>query len=301
MTGYRRRDCPLCGAPSSRAVQEVRAAVAAEDLDFEQVRDFWRGFRKEQCFFSFHRCGDCELLYSPIYFTDDELSTLYGDMPDNTHGVDASVLGRTQQGYFTQLDKHGNVGGTLLELGPDIGLFTQAAVKGGSFDRVLAVEPNVAVHDEFRQRIAPTSTWIGTDVKSLPEERADTEVFIHVLDHLIDPVQTLLDIAAKTEDPGTILVVVHNEASLLRKVLSRRWPPFCLQHPQLYNPKTLSRLLARAGFPQVDVARATNYFPPSFLLRSGVEVLGLPARLALPLPSKEIPLKLGNLIAVGRA
>lgn len=84
-------------------------------------------------------------------------------------------------------------------------------------------------------------------------------------------------------------------------MLGRRWPPFCLQHPLLYNPHTISTLVSRAGFPVVQVRPSVNHFPIDFLARQAAQAAGMKLPCHLPLPRRAIGLRLGNMLAIAQA
>ena len=122
---------------------------------------------------------------------------------------------------------------------------------------------------------------------------------VHVLDHLLDPAEMLAQIHAKLRPGGTLLIVTHNEASLLRRLLGTRWPPFCLQHPEIYSPASLTRLVARAGYNGVKVRPSKNYFPVDFLVRQAAWTVGIKLG-AVPLPKIPLGLQLGNMLTIAR-
>jgi len=95
-----------------------------------------------------------------------------------------------------------------------------------------------------------------------------------------------------------IAIVVHNEKSFLRKVLNKRWPPFCLQHPQLYNKKTLTNLLEKAGWTNVIIRPTTNWFSLDHFVKMGASILGLNPKYFFFIPKMQIPFRLGNMICI---
>ena len=80
--------------------------MPAEKMSWIEVKDYFIGLRKEQVFFSYYRCLDCKLLYCPWYFSADQLSKLYSEMPDNTMGEDKSTVSRTQSAYARWIFKN---------------------------------------------------------------------------------------------------------------------------------------------------------------------------------------------------
>jgi hypothetical protein len=138
------------------------------------------------------------------------------------------------------------------------------------------------------------------DLSPVPAERVAVAAMIHVLDHLPEPKPYLNQVFDKLLPGGLLVVVVHNERGLLPKLVGSRWPIFHMEHPQLFNRRTLQRMLRDVGFTQVDVVRATNYFPLAFLIQSSVIVL---FRTVVRPPAwlrMQVPVKLGNLLAVAR-
>lgn len=292
------RSCPICG--SDRSTEEVRSGRKAEALSPQELRPFWSGLFKEKVFFSYDRCGDCGVLFAPDFFGEAELAELYASMAPNMDDVPVDSLEATQNGYFDAAARGAKLRGGYLELGPDVGYLARRAAELGAFDHFWLFEPNRAVHAQLADAVGDRPhTILGemTDLSVVPDGSVGLAVMVHVLDHLLDPMAMLRQCRAKLRPGGTILIVTHNEASLLRRAMGRRWPPFCLQHPQLYSPASTRRMLERAGFKDVRVARSKNYFPVDFLIRQAAWAMKV--RLdALPLPKTALGLRLGNMITL---
>lgn len=302
MTEWLKRKCPLCFSSEIVPGSEVSAPFIADELTFNEVSEFWRGFRKDSCFFTYSRCAKCGLLYCPRYFTDEQLSILYSSMGDNSAGVSESVLERTQSGYFKKLVDYGfNSGGDYLELGPDTGLLTKHFASGGTAAMTL-IEPNFEVRDDLLLSASDCdSVEILDSLSQISEKQIfDTIAGIHVYDHLVWLERELLRVNELAAGDARLLIVVHDEKSLLSKVLRRKWPPYCLQHPQLFNSDTISKALELAGFTDIQVYKSTNWFPIKHLGKMVTSLLGMPSSWTHKLPSREIPLRLGNLIVVAR-
>jgi hypothetical protein len=97
-----------------------------------------------------------------------------------------------------------------------------------------------------------------------------------------------------------VLIVVHNEGSLLRSALRNRWPAFCLQHPQLFSPATLEKFLGANGFEVVAQQKTTNAFPFPYLVKTAVGFVGLSGEWADHLPDKAVRLRLGNFATLAK-
>ncbi|NIJ20030.1 SAM-dependent methyltransferase [Sphingomonas naasensis] len=301
MSAFLHRSCPACGAGAARP--EAHSPVRAETMSAAALRPYWSGLFSEKRFFTYHRCLGCGLLYTPAFFDGAQLADLYSSMAPNMELVSNDAIAATQKGYFDAAAAHATLDGGYLEIGPDTGHIVREAATRGAFDHFWLFEPNRAIHDTLRASAGGRPARLLTDMDDLspvPDGSIGLAVMVHVLDHLLDPLAMLAQIRAKLRPGGTLLIVTHNEKSLLRSLMGTRWPPFCLQHPELYNPATITALLGRAGYGGVRVARSRNYFPLPFLARQALWTLGLkPAR--VPLPNFSLGLRLGNMLTLARA
>jgi hypothetical protein len=223
-------------------------------------------------------------------------------MPDNTAGAPVEVLAGTHRGYIDFLARYSDLDGDYLEIGPDIGLAAAAACELGTFSKASFVEPNLAVHDVLERAAGAIPVEIFSSVSELSTSvRANVVVSIHVLDHLIDPLAHLKQIHEHVDNSAELIFVVHNEGSLLRKALGAHWPPFTLQHPQLFSPATLRATLAAEGFEIVGESSTHNVSPLSHLVKTAAAIVGLDGPWSNRLPMWKIRLRLGNIMAVVRS
>lgn len=300
-TTYHRRNCPSCGSKQHRV--EVHSQRQAENLAFEELRPFWSGLFKEKLFFSYHRCETCGLLYAPNFFTNAQLDDLYAQMAPNMDVVTTDAILATQQDYYENAAKWGASNGGYLEIGPDVGYIVDHVAQAGNYEHFWLFEPNVAVHDKLLNATRGQACTISTemtDLSAVPDGSVGLAVMIHVLDHLLDPVVMLEQIRRKLLPNGALVVVTHNEKSMLRYVMGVRWPPFCLQHPEIYNPGSITALMQQAGFANVTVERSKNYFPIDFIVKQAAWTAGIDLS-NVQLPKTKIGMRLGNILTVARA
>ena len=294
------RNCPICNTPP--AIVEITASIRADELTFEDTKKLWMGFRKNSCFFDYYRCQECKLLFNKYYFSPDQLDILYGNMPDNSNKVNHKILSRTQSGYLSfLLKKVGlNKGSKYLEIGPDVGLLTYHVSRTSLFKNITLVEPNKAVHEALLNSIAAdVETSIYPDFHELPaDNKFDVVSGVHVFDHLIDPLSYIKNLTDFMEHDSYVLSVTHDEGSVLRKILTRKWPPFCLQHPQLYNSRTIEVVFEKAGLKKISINKSTNWFPLKHIVGVAAKLIGFPEIFVKFTPPIDIPLKLGNMISV---
>lgn len=294
------RNCPICQM-KTKTKYEVGSKVRGESLSYENLIPYWNGFFKEKIFFSYARCSECKLLFAPIFYRPDQLEALYRQMPPNMNVVPLSALLKTQKGYFNELKRNTSLKGDYIEIGPDIGIFTVNCVAEGGFDKYWLCEPNKAVTNSLAKVVNGHQFSIIEDMfgfAAIPDHSAGVAVMIQVLDHLLDPVATLKELRQKLKPDGKLLLVTHNEQSILRKIINSKWPAFCLQHPQIYSPKSITNLLEVAGYKVESIRRSINYFELSFLLKHLLWVLGLKVKSVPKIFNFPVGLRLGNIITV---
>lgn len=295
---YENRSCPACSSLSSS--EHIHSDRRAEDMPLEELRPFWSGFFKEKVFFSYNRCNQCGFLFAPVFFNEQQLADLYSEMEPNMDLVPTDALEATQRGYFDVAAGTGALKGGYLEIGPDVGYIVNHAAREGQFDHFWLFEPNRAVHQRLAEATEgkPHSVLADmTDLSCVPDHSVGLAVMVHVLDHLLDPMAMLLQIRQKLRPDGTLMIVTHNEKSLLRTVMDKRWPPFCLQHPVIYNPQSIAGIMKRAAFGKVSVRRSKNYFPIDFMVRQAAWTIGVKLD-KVPLPKWAVGWKLGNIITL---
>jgi len=294
-----RRACPICGSTRIPMEPSSSAKKPAEKMSWDEARHYFIGLRNNQVFFSYFRCESCELLYCPWYFTKEQITTLYSEMPDNTMGEDKSTVSKTQSAYAKWILKNGVESDAYLEVGPDIGLVSKEIIAMSSPKRISFIEPNLSVRKELLKSVSDVSPVEIVDfIGSLKNTNFSLIVGVHVYDHLLDPVQDLREIHNRAGEGACLSIVVHNEKSQLRKVMRTKWPPFCLQHPQLFNPQTLGKLLEKSGWTARKIEKSTNWYHLKHFIGIGSSVLGIKDRVSRFLPDIEFPIRLGNLICL---
>ncbi|WP_376984599.1 class I SAM-dependent methyltransferase [Bosea sp. R86505] len=301
--GYlRRTHCPCCGTPSERSRLAFASAPPAEELPIDRHSDFAAGYTSERVFFSYFTCPECQARHCKTFYTEEQLLCLYQEQVENMGQVPLPARQRAQNDYAARMLKHVRAPGAFLEIGPDIGLFAEYCAGRHSFDHYWMLEPNRVVHEELRTRLSGQPLTIKEDMWPTDDIAAGSvaaTALIHVLDHLLDPLAFLQSLHAKLAPGGVIMTVTHNSQSALARLLGRRWPPHALQHPQLYNPSSITRLYRRAGFEIEEIAPAMNHFPIGHLARAAFAIIGM-GKVLPEFMGPIIPISLGNIAVVAR-
>ena len=293
------RNCPSCGSDKTNLNADISSTSPAENISFKEVKNYFIGLRDKQTFFSFFRCSNCLLLYSPQYFSPEQLNELYSEMPDNLMGEDRSVALKTQSIYIKQIAKYVSSTDSFLELGPDIGLVTKEVISAFNPHTITLVEPNKAMWPELRQLDAK-DLEIYESVQDIPKSLCNLVVGVHVFDHLVNLENEFNAINRNTASSAILSMVVHNEKSILRFLLNKKWPPFCLQHPQLFNPRSARRMLENYGWEVVKVTRTTNYYTSRNFIQLALKIIGKEVKLLNKIPIFQIPVKLGNILIIAK-
>lgn len=76
-----------------------------------------------------------------------------------------------------------------------------------------------------------------------------------------------------------------------------KWPPFCLQQPQLFSLRVLAELLEQNGWPVRVVRRKVNFVGLLATLNNLVGVFG-GRRRSVPRRDVVVPVCLGNLVVI---
>jgi|694.fasta_scaffold97856_2 hypothetical protein len=297
--GYITRDCPNCGNYRNDFKKKVKSARPLETMKWNEAKEFFVGFRFRQPFFTYIECGKCSLLYCPTYFNQKQLDELYGSMPDNLAGENEEIVGKTQRNYIKYLPRR-NEDVSLLEIGSDIGLVTGEILRRFNTSKVVAIEPNKDVHERFLSNLKQfdAKITIYEDINEIENsDKLNTIVGIHVFDHIIEPITYIKKLTSLMRPGSQILIIVHNENSLLRKILGKKWPPFCPQHPHLFSPKTIAKILKSLDFVDIKVHKTTNWFSVRHVIKLMGTIFGLKIEAKL-FDYINLPLKLGNMAIV---
>ena len=288
-----KRNCPNCGRDPKHSTVEIKAKFPAENQTAKELQDFFVGFRKDQCFFTYFRCT-CGLLWCPEYFHQDALDEIYKNIPENNLVSGEKDSKKTQIGYTDLIFKMNQVVSPVLEIGADVGELVGEIVDRKPNIQAYAIEPNKRVYPQLSSRLGSKNN-IYADLSEVPNSiQPKLIIAVHVIDHLVDPRKYLKDLMSISSRKVELFTIVHNEASLLRNILKSRWAPFCLQHPQIFSVKTLTSLLKSIGFPEIHNHKTSNWISPkqAGILLESISIL--PAGISTLLPNIGIPIKLGN-------
>lgn len=292
------RACPVCGG-------KTHLPFADERIDYSKINNFTYASRKQPEFMCLRlvRCSDCDLVYAPILPAPDFLLTAYSEASYDS-GPEAQAAAGSYVKALTPHVAHlarrnaavdvGAGNGPLLPWLQDIG-----------FSPVIGIEPSRAAISAAHPDVRP-HLWEGM---FSPAMLTDVKVSLigsfMTLEHMADPAKFVGEVYELLEPGGMIAVVVHNWRAGLNRLLGLRSPIIDVEHLQLFNPQSVQTLLAQAGFSSIRIQVIANTYPLRYWLRltpfpAAVKSMMTSALSRIGLDTAQIPLRVGNMLAVGR-
>ena len=209
------------------------------------------------------RCNSCSHLYPhPTPFPKADIGSLYDDPDDYFRAHDVEVGKRNGRAMIKILEQKLPQRGMLLDVGCGRGELVWAAREAGwQFE---AVDPSAAHLDWARTHLGIEGRLGTLEEAKFPDEHFDAVIMSAVLEHLYDPFATLREIWRVLKPGGVFYFDAPNEdglymrmGNLYMRAQGRDWvvnlaPTFPPYHVQGFNPTSLRRLLARAGFELID-------------------------------------------------
>ena len=202
-----------------------------------------RGFNIVKC--------SCGLVYVNPQPTQKELKKFYNrkySVPFNE--TKESVKNKA----YKILNKLGDARGSLLEIGCSYGFFLDEARKKGW--RVKGVEISKEASNYARKKLT-LDVFSGTIENAslfLKNQKFETIIMLDVLEHLIDPKNSLKILKNSMKKNGLLYLTTPNINSLASKINKQYWqwlsPP---AHLFYFSPETIIELLKRSGLKVVSI------------------------------------------------
>ena len=283
-------NCPACQSK----IEGDPVVTPEMDPSYENNirKKMWMGLSKKKTFFPYYRCS-CGMLTTRIFINEKKLKHLYSDMKDNVYKDDnASNDIKTKKNYLLQIEKFLNYHKkklNVLEVGADNGNFSKLIKEFNNNINFTIVEPNKSMHKKLKL----LTKNVYKDIKQIPRtKKFDLIIAIHVFDHIPNLIDFLKKIGRKLKKGGYIYGVVHDEKSIMAKVLGKRWPAYSLQHPHVFNTNSINYLFESLNYDKSFIKKTINFFNIGFLLQNLFAVI---FKIKINFPSFfPIGLKLGN-------
>lgn len=144
-------------------------------------------------------------------------------------------------------DQHGVAPGAAMDVGASVGIFCETLKAAGRFRRVIALEPNFAQANTCRQLGLETLETDFFKLSSLDEPLSLITAF-EVIEHLFSASEFLARCHRLLAPGGMIAVTCPNQLGFDIQVLGIDSLSFDVEHVNMFNPASLSRLFEASGF-----------------------------------------------------
>jgi 2-polyprenyl-3-methyl-5-hydroxy-6-metoxy-1,4-benzoquinol methylase len=233
-------DCPACGSSRSH-------------FHFDKYR------------FRFLQCEDCETIFMSPRPSPTVMADYYSNSENYaywaTHIFPSTEAARREkihkpwlQRVIGYCDRFNVEKGTLLEVGPGFGTFSELVVRSGCFVQCIAIEPTPEMASACRDRGIQVIERRIEDVNTQEVGYVDVLVAFEVIEHLFDPTVFLAQCRRLVGVGGLLVLSCPNGLGFDIEMLGSRALAVDAEHVNLFNPRALSELLARSGFNVVDVS-----------------------------------------------
>jgi SAM-dependent methyltransferase len=230
------------------------------------------------------RCKACALMYLDPRPSESDLHAVYGaDYYQNREffkGGSDSLFGYAD--YIAErLNKQGDYGPIareiharlgqprtprLLEVGCGLGYFLDVAFEEGF--EVSGVEFNDYAVQRLRRKYAFQVFSGSLENTSLEPQSFDAVAMFDVIEHLLDPFDTLDRLHEVMRPNGLLVLSTMDSESLMSRLLGKRLEDFrrTREHLFFFSRKTLTAVLRRHGFEPVEIRSLGHTFELGFLL-----------------------------------
>lgn len=200
----------------------------------------------------FVKCSNCGLVYMNPRPTEEELKFFYSNEyrslynPSTAPKVFDKENNPLAGKRVTLVDRFASHHGKALDVGCATGNFLRILKDKGW--QTLGIEPNVEYSDYAKEQ--GLDIFVGTlDEKEFDEEAFHVVTLFHTLEHLRNPLDSLLKIKRWLVPGGLCFIEVPNLGTLRLKI-SRTFRTYYFQpaHNYEFSPLALKRMLEKAGF-----------------------------------------------------
>ena len=253
--------CKLCGADNTKLL-----FIAKE-----------RDWGTEE-FFNIVRCNKCNLVYINPRPSKEELSKYYPEQYYAFEDEDPGAYVRRKKagedilrfvGYPTQT-KTGGV--RILDVGSGKGLFLSVMKELGFENFGVELSP-IAV--DFASKNYGVNVFNGElEQANFSDEYFDLVTMWQVLEHLLNPFESLQEIFRILKKNGLLIIAVPNFSSFQAQIFRDKWYPLDVpRHLYQFEPGTLKKMLSIAGFKIIKIEHFNHFINFVVLKKSILNLL----------------------------
>jgi 2-polyprenyl-3-methyl-5-hydroxy-6-metoxy-1,4-benzoquinol methylase len=223
------------------------------------------------------RCRECGMVSSRHPLSEEEIIDGYEEMVDERYLAEAEGREDLFEWVLDRISGYVMPGKRLLEVGSNVGLFLDVAARNGW--KASGIEPSKWAVERGRKRFG-VDLRQGTldDVEA--DHQADAVVMLDVLEHLVDPLESLRTLRGAVNEEGLLVLSTVDLDGIHGRIRKGSWPWFIRPHLHYFTPETLDAMLAKAGFDLVEFERVPRTFHLSYIAGRASSSHGLLGRAA---------------------
>jgi len=205
------------------------------------------------------RCENCTHQYpNPMPFPKRDLDEIYIDADEYFRGHDVEKKKQSGLGVIRGFEERLGRKGRFLDVGCGVGELLWAARESGWESE--GVDPSKEFIEIGRKRLDVHGRAMTLEEAEFPGDYFDAVTMNGIIEHLYNPFETLKEIHRVLTPGGWLWLDAPNEDGLYMKlgnlymrIRGKDWvvnlaPTFSPYHVQGFNPKSLKKIIERAGF-----------------------------------------------------
>lgn len=257
--------CPVCGTQKWTLFKENNIPQVLQPEMFK-ITDSHYGVTGE-----LWKCAKCGF----IKCSDVDNPGDYYIALEDTEYVDTFEERILQAQGFLRVIQRYKPSGSLLDIGAGCGVLLQAAKDLGYSP--TGVEPSASLCEEGSRR--------GLDIRQgvFPEVDLDKDFDIititDVLEHVKEPGILIREAIKYLRPEGILFLTTPDSASIMARLLGKRWWHYRIAHISYFNRKNLTMLLEIAGLRILAMNRPIWHFKADYLVNRVKKYFPLPAAL----------------------
>ena len=289
--------CNLCGSRDSKVLYPSTVPEGSTAGDVEHFRCTSSGYGKHH---TIVKCRNCGLVYTNPHRKASAILHNYEEVVDQLYLEEREGRVLTFRRNLRPLEElmPPDPGRRLLDVGCHIGVFLEIAQERGW--EAWGVEPSHWAAKEAQSR--GLRVIEGTlENAHLAGQSFDVITMWDVIEHLTDPLRELRESHRLLKKGGLICIHTMNIESPLARLMGSRWPWLMEMHLYYFSPRTLGKMLRRAGFTVVKIVNQGRFLRLGYLVTRIEPYSSLIARgmgklvTAFGLKEKAVPINLGDL------
>ena len=151
--------------------------------------------------------------------------------------------------------------GNLLDVGAGSGILVEAAIEDG-YD-ATGIEPSAWLQEQAEERHLPVKKGVLSDIPTT--DKFDVITLIDVIEHVVDPLDLLIEIKERLKPDGCAMIVTPDCHSFFAKLLGRKWWHYRVAHIGYFNLENLKAACEKSGLEVISHTRPGWFFTMDYL------------------------------------